>query len=114
MVMTACNISAGESPPPSPGWPARPLLSTAFGGPEEREDLRRRMDEYMLHEEYHMSIRGEAGEVPLEALGSPSDTEMGSFPYSEPSTDIAETVSLPRRPGVHDYPRAWHPDLATT
>ena len=88
--------------------------STAFGGPEEQEDLRRRMDEYMLHEEYHKSIRGEDGEVPLEALESPPQTEMGSFPYSGPSTDIAETVSLPRRPRVHEYPRAWHPDLPTT
>ena len=68
----------------------------------------------MLHEEYHRSIRGEDGEVPLEALGSPPQTEMGSFPYSGPSTDIAETASLPRRPRVHEYPRAWHPDLPTT
>ena len=85
--------------------------STVLGGPEEQEDLRRRMDEYMLHEEYHKSIRGEDGEVPLEALGSPPQTQMGSFPYPGPSTDIAETASLPRRPRVHEYPRAWHPDL---
>ena len=88
--------------------------STVFGGPEEQEDLRRRMDEYMLHEEYHKSTVGEDGEVPLDALGSPPQTEMGSFLYSGPSTDIAETVSLPRRPGVHEHPRAWHPDLPTT
>ena len=88
--------------------------STAFGGHEGQEDLRRRMDEYVLHEEYHKSIRGEDGEVPLEALGSPPQTEMGSFAYSGPSTDIAETVSLPRRPRVHQYPRAWHPNLPTT
>ena len=31
MVMTACNISAGESPPPSPGPPARPLFLPRFG-----------------------------------------------------------------------------------
>ena len=88
--------------------------ATAFGGPEEQEDLRRRMDEYMLHEEYHNSIRGEDGEVPLEALGSPPETEIGSFPYSGPSTDIAETVSIPRRTREQGYPRAWHPDLPTT
>ena len=87
--------------------------SMAFGGPEEQEDLRRRMDEYMLHEEYDKSIRGEDGEVPPEALGSPPQTEMGSFPYSGPSTDIAETVSIPRGPRVHEYARAWHPDLPT-
>ena len=68
----------------------------------------------MLHEEYHKSIRGEDGEVPLEALGSPPQTEMGSFTYSAPSTDIAETVSPLRRPRVHEHPRAWHPDLPTT
>ena len=68
----------------------------------------------MLHEEYRKSIRGEDGEVPVEALGSPPQTEMGSFPHSGPSTDIAETVSLPRQPRVHEYPRAWHPDLPTT
>ena len=39
---------------------------------------------------------------------------MGSFPYSGPSTDIADTVSLPRRPRVQEHPRAWHPDLPTT
>ena len=39
---------------------------------------------------------------------------MGSLLYSGPSTDIAETVSLPRRPRVHEHPRAWHPDLPTT
>ena len=66
--------------------------STVVWGPEDQEDLRRRMDEYMLQEEYHKSIRGVDGEVPLEALGSPPQIEMGSFPYSGPSTDIAETL----------------------
>ena len=88
--------------------------TTVLGGPEEQEDLRRRMDEYVLHEEYHKSTVGEDGEVPLDALGSPSQTEMGSFLYSGPSTDIAATVSLPRRPSPHEHPRAWHPDLPTT
>ena len=114
MVMTTCSISAGESPPPSPGRPARLLLLRCFGGPEEQEDLRKRMKEYMPHEKYHKSIRREDGEVPLEALGSPPQAEMGSFPYSVPSTDIAQTVSLPRRPRVHEHPRAWHSDLPTT
>ena len=68
----------------------------------------------MLHEEYHTSTVGEDGEVPLDALGSPPQTEMGSFLYSGPSTDIADTVSLPRRSTVHEHPRAWHPDLPTT
>ena len=86
--------------------------STVLGvGPEEQEDLRRRKDEFMLHEEYHKSTVGEDGEIPLDALRSPPQTEMGSFLYSGPSTDMADTVSLPRRPRVHQHPRARHPDL---
>ena len=72
------------------------------------------MDEVLLHEEYHKSTVGEDGEVPLDALGSSPQTETGSFLYSGPSTDIADTVSLPRRPRVHEHPRAWHSDLPTT
>ena len=30
MVRTACNGSAGESKPPSPGWPVRPLILRFF------------------------------------------------------------------------------------
>ena len=92
---------------------ACPALSfTTLGiGPEEQEDLRRRMDEFMLHEEYHKSTVGEDGEIPLHALGLPPQTEMGSFLYSGPSTDMADTVSLPRRPRVHEHPRARHADL---
>ena len=40
-------------------------------GPEEQKDLRRRMDEFMLHEEYHLSTIGVDGELPLDAHGSP-------------------------------------------
>ena len=88
--------------------------STVLGGPEEQEDIRRRIDEFMLHEEYHKSTVGEDEEVPLDALGSSPQTEMSSFLYSGPSTDIADTVSIPRQPRVHEHPRAWHPDLPTT
>ena len=89
--------------------------STVLGGDaEEQEDLRRRMDEFMLHEEYHKSTVGEDGEIPLDALGSLPQTEIGSFLYSGPTTDMADTVSLPRQPRVHEHPRAWHPDLPTT
>ena len=58
------------------------------------------MDEFMLHEEYHKSTLGEDGEVPLDALGSPPQTEMDSFLYLGPSTDMADTLSLPKRPRV--------------
>ena len=37
-------------------------------GPEEYEELRKKMDEYILHEEYYKSIRGENGEQPLAVL----------------------------------------------
>ena len=40
------------------------------------------MDEYMLHKDYHKSIRGEDGEEPIEALGSPPQTDMDSCYYS--------------------------------
>ena len=68
------------------------------------------MDEYLLHEEYYKSVRGEDEEEPLEALGSPPHTDMGSYLYSGPPTDLANTVSLPRRPRGP----AWHPELPTT
>ena len=35
--------------------------STAIEGPEEYEEPRKKMDEYILHEEYYKSIRGEDG-----------------------------------------------------
>ena len=68
----------------------------------------------MLHKEYHKSTVGEDAEIPLDALGSLPQTEMGSFLYSGPFTLMADTVSLPRRSRVHEHPRAWHPDLLTT
>ena len=43
----------------------------------------------MLQEEYHKSTVREDGEIPLDALGSPPQTVMGSFLYSGPSTDMA-------------------------
>ena len=68
------------------------------------------MDEYMLHEEYYKSVRGEDGEEPLKALGSPPYTDMGSYLYSGPPTDLADTVSLPRQPRGP----AWRPEVPTT
>ena len=68
------------------------------------------MDEYLLHEEYYKSVRGEDGKDPLKALGSPPHTDMGSYLYSGPPTDLADTVSLPRRPRKS----AWRPEMHTT
>ena len=68
------------------------------------------MDEYLLHEEYYKSVRGEHGEEPLEALGSPPHTDMGSYLYSCSPTELADTVSLPRQPRGP----AWRPELPTT
>ena len=84
--------------------------STAVGGSRYQDEVRRRMDEYLLHEEYYKSVRGEDGEEPLEALGSSPHTDMDSYLYSGPPTDLADTVSLPRRPRVP----AWRPELPTT
>ena len=68
------------------------------------------MDEYLLYEEYYKSVRAEDGEEPLEALRSPPHTDKGSYLYSGPPTDLADTVSLPRRPRGP----AWPPELPTT
>ena len=68
------------------------------------------MYEYLLHEEYYKSVRGEDGEEPLQALGSPPQTDMGSYYYSGPPTDLTDTVSLPKRPRGS----AWRPELRTT
>ena len=84
--------------------------STAVGGSEEEDELRRRMDEYLLHEEYYKSVRGEDGEEPLKASGFLPHTDMGSFLYSGPPTDLAHTVFLPRRLRGP----AWRPELPTT
>ena len=61
----AVSVSRSACPASSP---------TAVGGSEEQDELRRRMDEYLVQEEYYKSVRGEYGEAPLEALGSPPHT----------------------------------------
>ena len=68
------------------------------------------MDEYMLHEEYYKSVRGEDGDEAPKALGFPPYTDMGSYLYCGPPTDLADTVSLPRRPRGP----AWRPEVPTT
>ena len=89
--------------------------STAIEGPEEYEELRKKMDEYILHEEYYKSIRGEDGEEPLavhmyclSGYGSRPRTDLGSYAHSGPPSDRAETAFLPRRPTAQ-YPRACCP-----
>ena len=66
------------------------------------------MDEYILHEKYYKSIRGEDGEEPLAVHGSRPRTDPGSYTHSGPPSDRAETASLPRRPRP-EYPRACCP-----
>ena len=66
------------------------------------------MDEYILHEEYYKCIRGEDGEEPLALHGSRPRTDLGSYTHSGPSSNRAETASLPRRPRP-EYPRACCP-----
>ena len=48
----------------------------------------------MPHEDYHQSIPGKDGEEPIEALGSPPQTDMNPYYSSGPPTDLADTASL--------------------
>ena len=82
--------------------------STAIGGPEEYEELRKKMDEYIRHEEYYKYIRGEDGEEPLAVHGSRPCTDLGSYTHCGPPSNRAERASLPRRPRP-EYPRACCP-----
>ena len=97
----AFSISRSACPASSP---------TAVGGSEEQDELRRRMDQFLLHEEYYKSVRGKDCEEPPEVLRSPPHTDMGSYLYSGPPTDLADTFSLPRQPRG----RAWRTELPTT
>ena len=47
---------------------------------------------------------------PLDTLGSPPYTDMGSYPHSGPSTNLVDTVSLPRQPRRP----VWRPELPIT
>ena len=82
--------------------------SPAIGGPEEYEELRKKMDEYILDEEYYKSIRGEDWEETLAVHGSRPRTNLGSYTHSGPPSDRAETASLPVRPRP-EYPGACCP-----
>ena len=66
------------------------------------------MDEYISHEGYYKSIRGEDGEEPLAVHGSRPRTDLGSYTHSGPPSNRAETASLSRRP-IPEYPRACCP-----
>ena len=66
------------------------------------------MDDYILHEEYYKSIRGEDGEEPLAVHGSRPRTDLGSYTHSGPLSDTAKTASLPKRLRP-EYPRACYP-----
>ena len=100
---------------------ACPALSSTIV--EEQHDLKRLMDEYMLDRDYYQSIRGEDGEEPIDAIGSPPQTDMHSYYYSGPRTTLAETASLPRRPRGTPWPASttppceeptWRPEIPTT
>ena len=90
--------------------PASSSTATPAREPEEEGEFRRKINEYILHDEYYKSVTGEDGEEPPDALGSPPYTDMGSYPYSGPPTDLADTVSLPRRPRGP----VWRPELPIT
>ena len=90
--------------------PASSSMATPAGGPEEEGKFRRRINEYILQEEYYKSVTGEDEEEQLDALGSPPYTDMGSYPYSGPPTDLADTVSVPMQPRGP----VWRPGLPIT
>ena len=90
--------------------PASSSTFTPAREPEEEGEFRRKINEYILHDEYYKSVTGEDGEEPLGALGSPPYTNMGSYPYSGSPTDLADTVSLPRRLRGP----VWRPELPIT
>ena len=110
--MTAFSISAEELLRQSQDLYALLLLQSLppAGGPEGEGEFRRRINEYILHDEYYKSVEGEDGEEPLDPLGCPPYTDMGSYPYSGPPTDLVDTVSLPRRP----LGAVWRPELSIT
>ena len=90
---------------------------------EEQDDLKKQMDEYMLHKDYHQSIGGEDGEEPIEAIGSLPQTDMVSYYYSGLPANLANTASLPRRSTGIPWPTfttppceepTWRPELPTT
>ena len=55
----------------------------------------------MINEDYHKSTVGEDGEVPVDAPGSPPQTEMGSFLYSGPSGCDSSVTSCQGKIGNH-------------
>ena len=68
-----------------------------------------KMDEYIMHEEYYKSIRGEDGEEPLAVHGSTPRTDLGSYAHSGPPS----TASLPRRLRP-EYPTPRAPEVGPT
>ena len=85
-------------------WACPTSWSTVAGVVGEQDDRRRRIDEYMLHEDYHKSIREEDGEEPIKTIGSSPQTDMDTYYYSGPPTDLPDTASLLRRPRGTPWP----------
>ena len=116
-MVRAWSTFAGALQTPSP------LGLSCLGVVGEQDDLKRRMDEYMVHEDYHESIRGQDGEEPIKRLGSPPQTDMDSYYYSGPPTDLADTALLPRCPRGTPWPTfttppceepTWRPETPAT
>ena len=81
-MVTAFSISAEDLLRQSPDLYALLLFQRL-----PRLKFRRRINEYILHDEYYKSVTGEDGEELLDALGSPPYTDMVSYPYSDPPTN---------------------------
>ena len=52
------------------------------------------MDEYILHEEYYKSIRGEDGEEPLAVHRSRPRTDLGSYTHSGPNFCLDQKIQM--------------------
>ena len=76
--------------------PASSSTATPAREPEEEGEFRKRINEYILHNEYYKSVTGEDGEEPLDALGSPPYTELVKR-YPEPMAHGPEAC-MPSHP----------------
>ena len=110
--MTAFSISAEELLRQSPDRYALLLLQRL----PQLEDLRRKANSegestnIFSWTSTTSPSQAKMEKEPLDALGSPPYTDMGSYPYSGPPTDLADTVSLLRQPRGP----VWRPELPIT
>ena len=109
-MVTACSISAKELLRLSPDLFALLLLQRLLQLEDLRNNANLEGESTNIFSTRTTTSPSPDGEEPLDALGSPPYTDMGSYPYSGPPTDLADTVSLPRQPRRP----VWRPELPIT